>query len=178
MRPKRNFTPLTSLFIDSTPKEAKNACRHASRRSSAARSCNLSSPSLFTTLLAGGVALQKHKLSATHIHHTPNAAPSTPRTLHFMAQPHICPQWPPSPALSPLTCEEGTLVIAVLCSSSTQDKGVGVGDGAAHLRIHDFNEHLNMMVALLVPNKEDHRQGGAGGSCLLSLLLPVWSRQS
>ena len=133
-------------------------------------------PSLFTTLLAGGVALQKHKLSATHIHHTPNVAPSTPRTLHFMAQPHICPQWPPSPALSPLTCEEGTLVIAVLCSSSTQDKGVGVGDGAAHLRIHDFNEHLNMMVALLVPNKEDHRQGGGG--CLLSLLLPVWGGQS
>ena len=90
-----------------------------------------------------------------------------------MAQPHICPQWPPSPALSPLTCEEGTLVIAVLCSSSTQDKGVGVGDGAAHLRIHDFNEHRNMMVALLVPNKEDHRQGGGAASSPCSSLYGV-----
>ena len=41
-------------------------------------------------------------------------------------------------------------------------------DGAAHLRIHELNELLNMMVALLVPSKEDPMQegGGAGPSPL------------
>jgi len=54
--------------------------------------------------------------------------------------------------------------MAVFCSSSsTQDKGAGVGDGTAHLRIHELNELLNMLVALLVPSKEDPRQGGGGG---------------
>ena len=66
--------------------------------------------------------------------------------------------------------------MAVFCSSSsTQDKGAGVGDGTAHLRIHELNELLNMMVALLVPNKEDHRQGWGGEELHLPAPCIEWS---
>ena len=69
------------------------------------------------------------------------------------------PDGPPGPILPPLTGEEGTGDGCVLQQLTHPGQGAGVGDGAAHLRIHELNEHLNMMVALPVPNKEDHRQG-------------------
>ena len=74
------------------------------------------------------------------------------------------PDGPPGPILPPLTGEEGTGDGCVLQQLTHPGQGAGVCDGAAHLRIHELNELLNMLVALLVPSNEDPRQGGGGQS--------------
>jgi hypothetical protein len=45
-----------------------------------------------------------------------------------------------------------------------------VGDGGAHLRIHEFNKLLNMVVALLGPNMKHptHSPARGGGA-------PAWA---
>ena len=60
--------------------------------------------------------------SHTHAHHTQNVAPSTPHTLHFMAQPHMWSTSSHPPPSYPWLVRRAQ-VIAVFCSSSsTQGK--------------------------------------------------------
>jgi hypothetical protein len=143
---------------------------HRNARSSAARSCDLSNPSLFTTLLAMGMALQKHNYQP-YTHPTPqmwHQAHLTPSTS--WPNPTYGSQWPPSPVLSSLTDEEGTGDGCVLQQLIHPGQGADVGDGGAHLRIHEFNKLLNMVVALLGPNMKHptHSPARGGGA-------PAWA---
>ena len=130
---------------------------------------NLSSPGLSTTVGHGCGSTKAHQ-AATHTH-------TTPKMWH---QAHLTPStsWPnptcgppvATPIL-PLAGEEGTGDSCVLQQLIHPGQDAGVVDGEAHPRVHDeFNELLNIMVGLLVPNKEDPRQGwGVGADPSLSL---------
>ena len=130
-------------------------------------------PSLSTTVGHGhghGCGSTKAHQAATHTH-------TTPKMWH---QAHLTPStsWPnptcgPPVAtpIPPLAGEEGTGDSCVLQQLIHPGQDAGVVDGEAHPRVHDeFNELLNIMVGLLVPNKEDPRQGwGVGADPSLSL---------
>ena len=141
---------------------------HASKRGGALgaqlRAREISAAPVSTTLLAMGVALQKHT-KQPHMC-TPHPKCGTKHTSHpplHGPTPHVVHQWPP-PSY-PLAGEEGTGDGCVLQQLIHPGQDAGVVDGEAHPRVHDeFNELLNIMVGLLVPNKEDPRQGVGVGA--------------
>ena len=154
-----------SIFASARAGHGKCMSRIATLGAQLPLSCNISNPSLFTTLLAW-VWLTKAQVSAT--------TPQMRHQAHFTSStswpnPTYGPQWPLSPTLPPLAGEEGTGEEFVLQQLSHPGQGAGVCDGAAHLRVHKFNKLLNMMVTLLGPCRVQDprhspvRRGGGGG---------------
>ena len=108
-----------------------------------------------------GVALQKHNYQSytsttPQMWHQANLTPATTWLNRTCG-----PQWPPSPTIPSFTGEEGTADGCAMQQHIYPGQGACVGDGAAHLRIHEFSKLIDMMVTAGSLTKEHSGKGGA-----------------